>query len=220
MNFYEHHIGDWDSATAHLSLLEEALYGRLIRLYYRTERPIPGDLGQACRLVRAANKQERDAVRTVLEEFFSLTPDGWRQHRCDAEITRYREKCDKAGRSAKARWKGNGAHTEGNADGMRTHSERTADAVPTQSEGNANHYPVTTTHSQVCEFGEEGARNAPRPRSAAERHRASVAIADDYARKAIAAELAGGIQRTDAQPVSPGMDEPVVDPGRIRAAVG
>jgi uncharacterized protein YdaU (DUF1376 family) len=91
MNFYEHHIGDWDSATAHLSLLEEAVYGRLIRLYYRTEKPIPADVAQACRLVRAVTKQERQAVKVVLSEFFVQAADGWRQKRCDEEIARYHQ---------------------------------------------------------------------------------------------------------------------------------
>lgn len=89
MNFFDLHIGDLDSATAHLSLLEDGAYGRLMRLYYRTERPIPADLKQACRLVRAVTKPERDAVGQVLEEFFHLEDDGWHNDRCDAEIAAY-----------------------------------------------------------------------------------------------------------------------------------
>jgi len=87
MNFYKHHLGDYDSATSHLSWLEDMAYSRLIRLYYRTERPIPSDLSQACRLVRAITKTEREAVKTVLSEFFSLFEDGWHQDRCDTEIS-------------------------------------------------------------------------------------------------------------------------------------
>lgn len=205
MNFYEHHIGDWDSATAHLSLLEEAVYGRLIRLYYRTEKPVPADLAQACRLVRAVTKQERQAVQTVLAEFFVQGPDGWRQRRCDEEISRYREKCEKAGRSAKARW---------------SQSERTADGMRTHSEGNALQSPYTSNQrTSVSEVGKEGGNGTHR-KSAAERHREAVAIADDYADRAIAAELEGGIQRAHEVAVSPGVDLAVVDAGRIRAAAG
>jgi uncharacterized protein YdaU (DUF1376 family) len=205
LNFYEHHIGDWDSATAHLSLLEEAVYGRLIRLYYRTEKPVPADLAQACRLVRAVTKQERQAVQTVLAEFFVQGPDGWRQRRCDEEISRYREKCEKAGRSAKARW---------------SQSERTADGMRTHSEGNALQSPYTSNQrTSVSEVGKEGGNGTHR-KSAAERHREAVAIADDYADRAIAAELEGGIQRAHEVAVSPGVDLAVVDAGRIRAAAG
>ncbi len=213
MNFYEHHIGDWDSATAHLSLLEEAVYGRLIRLYYRTEKPIPADVNQACRLVRAATKQERQAVQIVLSEFFVQGPDGWRQKRCDEEIDRYREKCEKASRSADARWKRGTPHTEGNANAY-------PDAMRTHTEGNALQSPYTSNQKpSVSEFGKEGG-NGPRRKSAAERHREAVAIADDYATRAIAAELEGGIQRAHEVTVSPGVDVAVVNAGRIRAAAG
>jgi hypothetical protein len=62
LNFYKHHIGDYDADTSHLSWLEDMAYTRLMRLYYRREQPIPAEVAQACRLVRATSKQERDAV--------------------------------------------------------------------------------------------------------------------------------------------------------------
>lgn len=89
MNYYEHHIGDYDSATAHLSLLEDAVYRRLICLYYRTEAPLAADVKAVCRLVRATSKAERDTVADVLAEFFELRTDGWHNDRCDAEIARF-----------------------------------------------------------------------------------------------------------------------------------
>lgn len=91
MNYYEHHLGDYDGATAHLSWLEDCAYRRLICLYYRTEAAIPADLKQACRLVRAVSKQERDAVEQVLTEFFELRADGWHNARCDQDIGTYQD---------------------------------------------------------------------------------------------------------------------------------
>lgn len=91
MNYFELHIGDYDSATAHLSVLEDGVYGRLLRMSYRTEAPIPADLKQVCRLVRAISKPERDAVQQVLTEFFELRDDGWHNARCDAEIAAFVE---------------------------------------------------------------------------------------------------------------------------------
>ena len=88
MNFYKHHIGDYDSHTAHLSWLEDAAYSRLMRLYYRTETALPADPKATCRLIRASSKQERDAVQAVLDEFFTLQADGWHNARCDAEIAK------------------------------------------------------------------------------------------------------------------------------------
>jgi uncharacterized protein YdaU (DUF1376 family) len=92
LNFYKHHIGDYDADTAHLSWVEDAAYRRLISLYYRREGPIPAEISQACRLVRATSKQEREAVETVLREFFVESPDGWRSKRCDEEIESARTK--------------------------------------------------------------------------------------------------------------------------------
>lgn len=89
MNYFELHVGDYDAATAHLSMLEDAAYGRMIRIYYRTEKPLPADIKAVCRLARAVSKPERDAVQAVLDEFFTLTDDGWRQARCDEEIERF-----------------------------------------------------------------------------------------------------------------------------------
>lgn len=94
MNYYRHHIGDFDADTAHLSWMEDAAYRRLICLYYRREQPIPADIAQACRLVRAVSKPEREAVETVLREFFTLTDDGWRNKRCEEEIDASRSKAD------------------------------------------------------------------------------------------------------------------------------
>lgn len=86
MNFYKHHIGDYDADTSHLSWIEDAAYRRLISLYYRREAPVPLDQKEAHRLVRATSKPERDAVTSVLEEFFYREEDGWHHKRCDGEI--------------------------------------------------------------------------------------------------------------------------------------
>ena len=101
MNYYEHHLGDYAEATAHLSFLEDAAYSRLIRKYYATEKPLPADLATTQRLIGARTDEERAAVETVLREFFVLLDDGWHQERCDAEIERYRARePDRAARRA------------------------------------------------------------------------------------------------------------------------
>lgn len=99
MNYYEHHIGDYAEATAHLTFIEDAAYSRLIRKYYAQEKPLPADLKAVQRLVGARTKEEREAVDTVLNEFFTLDVDGWHNGRCDAEIARYLGKSE--GKDAK-----------------------------------------------------------------------------------------------------------------------
>lgn len=91
MNYVELHIGDYDKATAHLTACEDGIYGRLLRRYYDTEAPLPLDLKVLQRLVRARAKDEREAVETVLDEFFQKREDGWHHPRCDEEIAKYQE---------------------------------------------------------------------------------------------------------------------------------
>ena len=92
INYYEHHLGDYAEATAHLSFIEDAAYSRLMRKVYATELPLPADIKSVQRLVGARSKDERDAVAIVLEEFFVLEADGWHNDRCDIEISKYQKK--------------------------------------------------------------------------------------------------------------------------------
>lgn len=89
MNYYEHHIGDYAQATAHLSFVEDAAYSRLIRKYYAEEKPLPADMKAVQRLVGARTREEKSAVETILHEFFILEADGWHNSRCDNEIASY-----------------------------------------------------------------------------------------------------------------------------------
>lgn len=90
VNFYPHHIGDYLTATAHLSWLEDCAYRRLLDVYYSREQSLPADVTQACRLVRALSKDERKAVETVLHEFFTATGQGWTHGRCEEEIEKWK----------------------------------------------------------------------------------------------------------------------------------
>jgi uncharacterized protein YdaU (DUF1376 family) len=114
MNFYPHHIGDYMTATAHLSWLEDAAYRRLMDLYYVREKYLPADRAQVARLVRATSKDERKAVDVVLDEFFILVGAGWSHKRCDLEIIKAAEAAERArvngkkgGRPAKFKPKAN-----------------------------------------------------------------------------------------------------------------
>jgi uncharacterized protein YdaU (DUF1376 family) len=89
LNYFEHHIGDYAEATAHLSILEDGAYSRLLRKVYATERPLPVEVDRVQRLIGARTDEERAAVETVLREFFDLRNDGWHQDRCDAAIEAY-----------------------------------------------------------------------------------------------------------------------------------
>ena len=134
MHHFQHHIGDYDSATTHLSWDEDMAYTRLLRAYYRNEKPLPNDIDAVCRIARARSKDERAAVQTVLEEFFTLFPNGWRNKRADVEIEKFQAKSAKAKSSANARWE----EEKSNALAMRSHSDGNALAMLT-----ANRQPLT-----------------------------------------------------------------------------
>jgi len=128
VNYYPRHIGDYLTATAHLSLLEHGVYSRLLDVYYTREAPIPDE--QAERLVGARTQEEREAVRVVLGEFFELTDEGWRQARCDEEIGKYLEKSDKAKASAAASVNARSANAQRTLNGRSTDVELTKNQEP------------------------------------------------------------------------------------------
>ena len=152
MNYYEHHLGDYLRDTAHLSMLEDGAYRRLLDAYYIKELPIPASLRDAYRLARAQTKPERDAVQTVLREFFEETPKGWVHKRCESEIARFQEKRLKAQRSAAARW---GAHQPQSERNANASGQDDANGMRTHCEGNAHHTPVTSHQSPDIEDRED-----------------------------------------------------------------
>lgn len=157
MNYYERHIGDYLKDTAHLSLLEHGVYGRLLDVYYTREAPIPA--AQVERLSGVRTKEERDALRNVLDEFFTVDGDLLRHGRCDREIDRYQEKQRKAAASANARWKKGQPQTERNANAganaMRTH-------MRTHCDGNApNHQTPDTSNQESSEPSGHQQRGGP-----------------------------------------------------------
>jgi uncharacterized protein YdaU (DUF1376 family) len=155
MNYYSHHIGDFNSATRHLTLLERGVYRDLLDLYYDTERPLSTDLEVLARRICARSEQERAALRIVLDEFFQLGEDGYRNKRCDEELEAFAEKsakCRRAGAvGAAKRWDSGRV-----ADATQTPSERQTDAKQTPDGrhsgaiqidrvGMANQEPITNT---------------------------------------------------------------------------
>ena len=148
MNYYEHHIGDYAEATAHLTFIEDATYSRLIRKYYATEKPLPMDVKFVQRLINARSKEEKNAVISVLNEFFNLTDDGWRQERCDHEIARFKDRQIKARRSAEGRWQSSSVEQILSDSTTISVCDRNANALPTQCSPNTRHQsPNTNLHT-------------------------------------------------------------------------
>lgn len=95
MNFYKRYIGDYMRDTAHLSLLEHGAYTVLLDTMYATEKTLPSGLDALYRLCRATTRSEREAVKTVAEQFFPVNGDGTRHNnRADHEIAKRGDQSD------------------------------------------------------------------------------------------------------------------------------
>jgi uncharacterized protein YdaU (DUF1376 family) len=129
MNYYNFHIGDYISHTIHLSLQEDLAYRRLLDMYYDTELPIPNNIPLVSRRLRISP----DDVKTVLEEFFELTEDGYKNFRAENEIADYRRFIDKQ-------------KVNGSKGGRPKKSHRKPTANPTETQNNPNQEPITINH--------------------------------------------------------------------------
>lgn len=103
MNHYPHHIGDFNNATRHSTRVERSLYRDIMDWYYDSEKPIPaGDFEYIARRLLATSEEEKQALRVVLGEFFTLDDGFYRNARCDKEILRYQSLIASASRAGKA----------------------------------------------------------------------------------------------------------------------
>ncbi len=139
MHYYSFNIGDYKKKTGHLSVLEHGVYRLLIDFYYESEMPIPKNGRTIMRKLGIRSKQEKEAYEIILEEFFTLTPDGYRNETCDKWLEKIYKKSESARKSAKARWKKDDANASNdNANA----SESDANTMRTVCESNAT--PINT----------------------------------------------------------------------------
>ena len=139
MNYYPHHIGDFNNATRHLTRVERALYRDAIELYYDTEQPLPGDdFDYLAKRLLAVSNEEKSALRDVLNEFFALDGSVYRHSRCDAEIAKYRASAEakrKAGKASAEKRQRNATSVEHVLNGCATNQKpRTKNQEPRKAE--------------------------------------------------------------------------------------
>jgi uncharacterized protein YdaU (DUF1376 family) len=123
MNFYKHHIGD-----------------------YRNEEPIPTETESVLRRLCAKTEEEKLAIQTVLEEFFTRTENGWTHTRCDAELREYRAKAGVARSNGKL-----GGRPRKTQSVSKQNQQKTEPVIfrnPDVTETKANHKPLTTNHKE------------------------------------------------------------------------
>ncbi|MFN7432797.1 MAG: YdaU family protein [Betaproteobacteria bacterium] len=85
MNFVKLYIGDYQRDTGHLSIAEHGAYLLMLQHAYATEKPLP--TGKALhRLLRAESKADRDAIDSVVRQFWAESAAGLVNARADEEI--------------------------------------------------------------------------------------------------------------------------------------
>ena len=94
MHYYNFNIGDYVKSTMHLSLVEDLAYRRLLDRYYDTEKPLDSDVKKLCRFIRMSEHEKE--TQAILDEFFTLTKNGWIQKRVKKELDAYSRKADAA----------------------------------------------------------------------------------------------------------------------------
>jgi len=113
LNFFKLYIGDYQRDTAHLSVTEHGAYLLMLQHYYATEKPLP--VGKALhRMLRAQDKAEREAIDTVVAQFWQETDDGLVNERADVEITKAGAQAETNRTIAQAREAKRKASREGN----------------------------------------------------------------------------------------------------------
>lgn len=91
MNYYQHHIGDFNNATRHLSLVERAIYRDLLDMYYDTEKPIDAsNLERLARRLQCTTEDQTSALKYILYEFFTLDNGVYVNKRCEREIAKWK----------------------------------------------------------------------------------------------------------------------------------
>ena len=145
MYYYQKHIGDYRSATAHLDLLHHGVYQYLMETCYMNEQPLPIEVAKVCRLCGARTQEEKEAVQNILDEFFTLTEKGWVNSRVEKEINAYHANSDKnrangakGGRPRKNKTQNNPVGFDSVSSGL----ENDANSKPNQK-ATINHKPLT-----------------------------------------------------------------------------
>jgi uncharacterized protein YdaU (DUF1376 family) len=142
MHYYPHHIGDYKSATMHLSNEEDLAYRRLLEMYYDTEQYIPLETQWVARRLRVGT----DTLTSVLKDYFVKTEKGWKHPKCDQVIADYHEMAEKNRRNGKL---GGRPKANKHADVNPVGSQSVASGIPEATHSKANHKPITKTNNQL-----------------------------------------------------------------------
>ena len=131
MHHYPFHIGDYRKDTGRLSILGHGIYRLLIDTYYESELPLCLEKSKLARQHGIRTPEELSEMDAILDDYFSLLPDGYHHSGCDKVLRKIYEKSEKAKLSAEAKW---AKHREK----MRNTCERSANAYENHANASKN----------------------------------------------------------------------------------
>jgi len=94
MIYYRRFPGDYLRDTLHLSAAEDGMYCRLLDVMYSSEKPLPLDRQLLYATVRANSENDRQAVESVLGQFFREKKRGFFHKKVDKEIAHFNAKSE------------------------------------------------------------------------------------------------------------------------------
>lgn len=129
MPFY---TGDYYRDTRHLSMLQHGAYRQLLDHCWDQRGPLPLDLERCYRICGATSKEEQEAVRGVIAEFFVSMDDGHYNKRIQEELERSNAISGKRSDAAHERWRARASikaiDAVRDASAMQMHSKSNASA--------------------------------------------------------------------------------------------
>jgi uncharacterized protein YdaU (DUF1376 family) len=153
VNYFELHIVDYQRKTAHLTLAEHGAYSLMLQTFYATERPLPADRKVLHRLLRADSSMERQAIDSIVAQFWIQTDEGLTNKRAQEVLQKYnrwvsQQKANgsKGGRPKETHGLSNGLTQNEPNGGYRafphsdSDSESTQDPTPTPPKGGADRH--------------------------------------------------------------------------------
>lgn len=158
--WYAHNLADYDSKTAHLSMIKHGAYRLLIDHYYKVGGPLKANASDLLRVCRAVDEAERQAVVEVLAEFFVERDGFYHLARADEEITKRQaisEKRALAGRTGGSKPKSN------RQPKVEANGKHLLKQMPTQEHLHIQQSLSPTEKETVVPRERAGVRKAPAP---------------------------------------------------------
>jgi len=145
------YVDDYEAATAHLTLEEDGLYNRLLRLCWRTPGcSLPTDHAWIARKVRMAEADFDRVGKAILDEFFTVQRGRYVQRRLKAEY-------DDISRRKSARKLAGKKGGEAKARNAKDNPPSNATVLPSDTRASHNHI-----HNQEPPLPPSGEEKAPR----------------------------------------------------------